>query len=267
MTKICLFIPCYNCENQIPRVIKQLSNNDNYKQFNEILIIDNGSNDSTIDNATRSIKELNILNAQVFKNNINMGLGGTHKVAFKYAKENSSDYVAVLHGDDQGNIDDLIQIIKNNTYLDYECCLGSRFSIKSNLVGYSKFRILGNLVFNTIFTICSGSIVKDLGAGLNIYKVSSLDLKTINEFSNDLTFNCYLLLYSVYKKHKKIYFPLTWKEDDQISNVKLVSQAKRTLAIAAKYFVHRIDSLSIKNGSKKIREHQFEILFKGINND
>ena len=35
------------------------------------------------------------------------------KVAFNYAVKNKFDYVIVLHGDDQGNIHDLLPFLKN----------------------------------------------------------------------------------------------------------------------------------------------------------
>jgi len=36
-----------------------------------------------------------------------------------------------------------------------------------------------------------------------------------------------------------MFFPISWREDDQVSNVRMVSQARRTLAIAAEYALKR----------------------------
>ena len=104
--KILLFIPAYNCENQIQRVLKQLDEQI-LKYIDKVLIINNRSTDSTEEKAISYIKE-NKLNDKisVLRNAENYGLGGSHKVAFKYAIDNNYDYVIVLHGDDQGNISD-----------------------------------------------------------------------------------------------------------------------------------------------------------------
>ena len=38
-----------------------------------------------------------------------------------------------------------------------------------------------------------------------------------------------------YYHHSKKFFPISWREDDQISNVKMMSQARITLKMALKY--------------------------------
>lgn len=166
--KIILFIPCYNCQEQIGRVLKSLKENNNYEKFHEILVIDNRSTDHTVAKAIESVQSLELHNVSVFTNSRNVGLGGTHKIAFRHAQHVKATHIAVLHGDDQGNIDDLIAIINGQYINDYDCCLGSRFSHDSRLKGYAKFRIFGNYIFNLIYTLCSFHMVKDLGAGLNI---------------------------------------------------------------------------------------------------
>lgn len=246
MSNIVLFLPCYNCEKQIVRVLEKLNNNENYEFFSEILVIDNGSADNTVNSAIEKIKTTNIHNIRVVKNSQNVGLGGTHKLAFRYASSVNSSHVAVLHGDDQGDINDLIQILKSGEHERHDCCLGSRFDRQSKLVGYSKFRIFGNWVFNAIFSLSAGNKITDLGSGLNIYRVSAVNDTAVLKFANDLTFNCYMILYSMSRNQKVSFFPITWREEDQVSNVKLFSQAKKTFFIAANYFFKREESLVCK---------------------
>ncbi len=45
---------------------------------------------------------------------------------------------------------------------------------KSKLLGYSKFRTFGNIVYNMIFSIALGKNIKDLGSGLNMYNTKIL---------------------------------------------------------------------------------------------
>ncbi len=85
------------------------------------------------------------------RNNENYGLGGSHKVAFSYAIKNEFDYMIVLHGDDQGRIQDMLPLLQSGKYKNYDACLGGRFAPGSSLEGYSKFRTFGNRVFNIIF--------------------------------------------------------------------------------------------------------------------
>ncbi|MCT7593189.1 glycosyltransferase family 2 protein [Aliarcobacter butzleri] len=233
--KIILFIPMYNCEKQIIRVIDKLSKYKYIDKIEEVLFIDNISQDNTV-NIVRNNKNKILIKSTLIQNNKNYGLGGSHKVAFNYAIKNNYNYLIVLHGDDQGDINCLSEALISKTYENYDCYLGGRFHSDSKLLGYSKFRTLGNKVFNFLFSIVVGERVYDLGSGLNMYKTSFLNEKKINNFANNLTFNVYLLLYSIYKKQRITFFSLTWSELDQISNAKVISQGFITLGILRDYF-------------------------------
>ena len=235
--KILLFIPGYNCEKQIPRVLKQLDKKV-MKFISEIIYVNNLSTDNT-EKVVVDFKKKSKLPIKVLRNKENYNLGGSHKVAFNYAIKNKFDYVIVLHGDDQGDIHDLYPYLENGEYKKFDCLLGSRFSKGSKLVGYSKFRIFGNRVFNIIYSICIGQKVKDLGAGLNMYKVEILKNDFYHKFPDRLTFNCCMLFAHNYYKHNIKFIPITWREDDQVSNVKMFSQAKVTLKIALKYRLNK----------------------------
>lgn len=235
--KILLFIPGYNCEKQIIRVLNQI-NNKILSYIDEIIFVNNRSTDNTEKAVKNYIKEKN-LPLKILRNDENYNLGGSHKVAFNYALENKFDYIIVLHGDDQGSINDLLPYLESNEYKDYDCLLGSRFLKKSKLIGYSKFRIFGNRVFNIIYSICIGKKISDLGAGLNMYNTKILKNNFYHKFPDKLTFNCCMLFAHDYYHHKIHFFPISWREEDQVSNVKMFSQAKITLKIALRYRINK----------------------------
>ena len=54
-------------------------------------------------------------------------------------------------------------------------------------------------------------------------------------FPNTLTFNNFLLLAGVHRQSRFGFFPITWREEDQRSNVKLVRQSTQTLKIVLGY--------------------------------
>ena len=232
--KILVFIPGYNCEKQIVRVLKQFDEKV-LKYVDEIIFVNNRSTDNTEKAVLDYKKEHQDLPVKVLRNDENYNLGGSHKVAFNYALKNGFDYVIVLHGDDQGDIHDLLPYLENGEYKNVDCLLGSRFLKGSQLIGYSKFRIFGNRVFNIIYSMCIGKKIKDLGSGLNMYNTKILQNNFYHKFPDRLTFNCCMLFAADYYKQKIKFFPSTWREDDQISNVKMFSQAKITLKMALKY--------------------------------
>ena len=95
--RILLFIPAYNCEKQIIRVLGQLDASV-MKYITEVVVINNLSTDRTEEAVKRFIDKHGDIPVKLLRNDENYGLGGSHKSAFAYAKENEFDYVIVLYG-------------------------------------------------------------------------------------------------------------------------------------------------------------------------
>lgn len=234
--RLMVFVPMYNCAPQIARVIGQFDAA-TQARFERLVVVDNRSTDDGLARAAAALTGLCGIDTVLLQNDANYGLGGSHKVAFLHALENGFDGVVVLHGDDQGSIADLVPHLKEFTGAD--CLLGARFMTGSHLAGYSAFRTLGNRVFNGLFSVVAGRMLYDLGSGLNLYATRALAGKGWLGFADDLTFNYYLILASVAWGWRTRFFPISWREDDQISNVKLVRQAKKTLGILAEFALSR----------------------------
>lgn len=233
--KILLFIPMYNCEKQIVRVLGQL-NERICSYLSEVIIVNNRSTDNGEKVVIDYLEENEFsIPVKLLRNNDNYGLGGSHKVAFKYAVNHNFDYLIVLHGDDQGDIANIEPYLKNKEYEKYDCFLGARFMKGSKLQGYSLFRTFGNRVYNLLFSIGVRKRIYDLGSGLNMYKVDILKKPFFLKYKDNLMFNCFMLFGSDYYNHRIKFFPIIWREDDQVSNVKMVSQATATLKLVGSY--------------------------------
>lgn len=235
--RILLFIPAYNCANQIPRVLAQLESL-SFSFVDEVLVVNNRSSDDTVAAACRAAESLKVP-VSVVTNVENYGLGGSHKVAFAYASSKRFDYCIVLHGDDQGDLRDLEPLVVNGEHRKVDCLLGARFMPGSRTPGYSAFRTFGNRVFNALYSLAAGKRLFDLGSGLNLYKVRTIASRDVSGFANNLTFNYFLILASVHWRWKIAFFPITWREDDQISNVRLFRQSTQVLKILVEFFLRR----------------------------
>lgn len=236
--KTLVFIPMYNCEKQIPRVLSKFDGKV-LKYVDEVIVVNNRSTDNGETAVLNFKKENPSVPVKLLRNRENYGLGGSHKVAFEYAVNNGFDYVIVLHGDDQGDIHDLIPYLEDGSAYNHDSFLGSRFEKDSKLINYSGFRIFGNHVFNAFMTVMLGKRITDLGSGLNMYKTEYLKTGFYKYFINTLTFNVYLLIYGVYSKSNFEFFPLTWREEDQISNAKFFKQSKEILKIVFRYVFNK----------------------------
>lgn len=265
--KILLFIPGYNCENQIIRVLNQIDSQV-LEYVDEVIMVNNISTDNTEQKVKDFMIQYPNIPLKLLRNNENYGLGGSHKVAFDYASEKKFNYVIVLHGDDQGCIRDLFPILKNKIYEKYDCCLGARFMKGSKLEGYSKFRTFGNIVYNILFSLVVGKRIYDLGSGLNMYNTNMLENKFYKKFPDKLTFNYCMILASNYYKHNISFFPISWREDDQISNVKMFNQAFNVLGMLIKYFVKRGNFITDELRENPKSEYKAQVIYEsGINHE
>lgn len=233
--KILLFIPGYNCEKQIVRVLGQLDE-EILMFISRIIVVNNRSTDHTEEAVIHYMEKHPQLPVTLLRNQDNYGLGGSHKTAFQYALEHGFQYVIVLHGDDQGDIHDLKCVLKKGIYKKYDCCLGARFMRGSRLEGYSWFRTFGNIVYDFLFSAVVKKRIFDLGSGLNMYSVDMLKQPFYQKFPDKLTFNYCMILASHYYGHRLIFFPISWREEDQVSNVKMASQAVSVLKMLAAYW-------------------------------
>lgn len=91
--KIMVFIPVYNCEKQITRVLSQI-NDDVLTYVDEIIVVNNLSTDDTVKVTQDYLLKHRELPCKIINNNANFNLGGSHKVAFNYALEN--DLITLL---------------------------------------------------------------------------------------------------------------------------------------------------------------------------
>lgn len=257
--KILLFIPGYNCEKQIVRVLGQLD--EKVAQYiDKIIVVNNRSTDSTEEVVSNFIENNLNIPITLLRNDENYGLGGSHKVAFNYAMENGYDHVIVLHGDDQGDIHDLKVVLKRKTYKKYDCCLGARFMNGSKLQGYSKFRTFGNLVYDMLFSIVVRKRIFDLGSGLNMYNIEMLKDKFYEKFPDNLMFNYCMIMASNYYKHKIAFFPISWREDDQVSNVKMMNQAVRVLKMLGSYALNKEQFITSDMRDTKIEQYTAHVI-------
>lgn len=261
MNKILLFIPMYNCEKQITRVLGQLTD-EVCSYLNEIIIINNRSTDNgeAVVQEYLSTHEFSS-KVSLLRNDANYGLGGSHKMAFQYAMDNDFDYVLLLHGDDQGDISNILPYLRNKEYENYDCFLGARFMRGSSLQGYSKFRTFGNRVYNFLFSVGCGYKVYDLGSGLNMYRVSIFKDKFYLKYKDNLIFNYCMVMGSAYYKHKVKFFPIIWREDDQVSNVKMVNQAVTVLKLLGSYMFDKKKFIQSEHRDKIVEHYTAQVIY------
>jgi hypothetical protein len=78
--------------------------------------------------------------------------------------------------------------------------------------------------------------------------------------SDDLRFNIYLLLGLIDGRRSLTFFPISWREEDQVTNVHLVSQSLRTLSIAGQYLARRKAFREVDHRDKPVASYHFDVI-------
>lgn len=230
---VVIAIPAYNCAAQIGRVLDEITD-EVAARVAEIWVIDNRSTDDTLARALEH-RGGRLGNLRVFRTRQNNSLGGTHKVAFEHARAAGHTHVVILHGDNQARSDEVALLLDHaQAHPGTQTVLGSRFSRSSRLHGYDAKRVWGNRVLNAVYSAVALRRLEDLGSGLNLFALRDLDPSTYLRFADKLTFNYELILDLVARKVPFAFVPITWREEDQVSNARnwnIFRTALRNLAL------------------------------------
>ncbi len=110
----------------------------------------------------------------------------------------------------------------------------------SRIKGYAPHRIAANIAFNALFSGITLTRLWDLGSGLNFYTREFLEQGLWRKCADDLTFNYYLTLHTASAPDVRFTFvPISWREDDQVSNAKLYAHGRKMLHIIRGFLADR----------------------------
>jgi glycosyltransferase involved in cell wall biosynthesis len=222
-----LLIPCRNVAANISGLLDSLDPA-LLEDITEILCIDNHSADATAQTlldkqSKRSAAYSGKLT--VIENSRDYNYGGSLKIGFRYFVENDFDWVIVLHSDDQGDSNTILQNFKRARaeHPDSAMIIASRFEAQSDVSGYSTSRVLGNLFFNLLTRLTTGLRISDGGAAVAMTRISVLKRIPFFQITSGLHFHPQLniLIYSLPDvKIREI--PLRWKDSNVGSSVRVV---------------------------------------------
>ena len=162
--KLLIIVPAYNEEKTIGRVLDQLKNLKIKDIQQEIIVINDGSQDGTISQALKR-------NVTVLTHIINRGLGGALGTGLEYARKAKADIVVTFDADGQHNFRDLNKIIEPVIKKQADVVIGSRM-LKSR--GMPMDRKIINYLANLINYILWSVWVTDTQSGLRAFSKNAL---------------------------------------------------------------------------------------------
>lgn len=171
MSEILIIVLCYNEQDTIEKVIKNLTKIQSHEKL-DILIIDDGSED----NSQEIIKKNRI---RFIKNDQNIGIAKSLTIGYEWAIRNNYKYLIQFDGDGQHNAEDIPSLIKNKKDKT-DLVIGSRYlnqNYNYNLKG------LGSIVISKLIDISFDKKIKDPTSGLRIMNVKILKYLVNEDYS------------------------------------------------------------------------------------
>ncbi len=216
-----LVIPCYNEQKRIGNLLKQLKSFDQkWQNPLEIIIIDDGSSDQSVDKIKKDFVEAfgSKTSFQLIELPKNQGKGGALKAGVAAA---TGDYILTVDADMATKPNALFKWLKElpgKTFPENEILIGSREHEKSAVKGQLLRRFAG-LIFNFIIQLFTNLHLSDTQCGFKLYprenaKRLFADLGT-NGWAHDVE-----LLYAARLQNTPIRtMPVAWEhqEDSKIS--------------------------------------------------
>ena len=196
--KSLIIIPTYNELENIQLLIPDLLQR--YKNNLDILVVDDNSPDGTgkfIEDTGKHDSRVKLLRREK-----KMGLGTAYVAGFKYALENSYDYIFEMDADfshDPKEIKSFLKAIKQ-----YDLVLGSRYVKGVNVVNWPMRRLLLSYFANVYTRIITWMPIWDATGGFKCFRRSVLETIDLNKIkSNGYAFQIEMT-FKAWKKGFKI---------------------------------------------------------------
>jgi dolichol-phosphate mannosyltransferase len=219
--ELCIIIPAKNEELTLTKTIENLQKKLNVKIPFSILIINDHSNDGTIELLANLASKYS--NLKYTSNEWDSGVGN----AIRYGLSKwQGDIVALCMADGSDSPEDILLSYKKISKKGYDCVFGSRFIKGGRVKGYPIIKLILNRVFNTWVRILSGNKYNDFTNIFKVYHRRSIDaISPLN--STGFSIGLEMSLKAFNRKQKIAIIPISWTQRKAgVSKLKLTKNFK-----------------------------------------
>lgn len=229
--KLVVFIPAYNEEKTIDKVILEIPRKISGFDEIEVLVINDGSKDKTVEVAMNAGAD------KVISHSTNMGIGATFMTGIRNCITMNADVAVIIDADQQFDSKDIpnltIPILNNQL----DVVLGSRW-LNREVTGIPKRNLIGNKICTKMISMVTGQKFTDTQSGFVAYSKNVLKNITV---VNDFTFVHEAILDLKFKGFRlgEISVPVKYFEERKSRVVKNVfNYGYRALSIIIKSLVY-----------------------------
>lgn len=177
--KLTVIIPCYNEEQYVHKVLQRVMEvNLNYELEKEIIIVNDGSLDSTKLKIEQFISQHPLVAIKLLNHEINKGKGSCIKTALKIT---SGQLVVIQDADLEYDPEDFNLLLKPFYEKDADVVLGSRFRGSYPRKGPFILHALVNKVYTFISNLLTNQKLSDIHTCYKMFKTDILKNISIHE--------------------------------------------------------------------------------------
>ena len=240
--KLLIFILSYNAERHIESVLDDIPQLYRNNSDTQILLIDDASEDMTVEVARAYVERNGLTNVRLFKNAINQGYGGNQKVGYTYAIREGFDVVVMLHGDNQYTpkaLPDLLEPFRSDP--DLGCVLGVRFGQRYSPLrgGMPIYKYVGNRILTTLQNKLASIHLSEWHTGYRAYSTRALSNIGFALNTNEFHFDTEILLQLIKSGAKFAEINIPTHYGDEICRVNGLRYAKDVLKATCRFMLQK----------------------------
>lgn len=243
--RVVIFMPARNTGHLLEQTYSQIP--EDYRD--EIILIDNASDDNTVEVAER-------LGIKVIRHSENRGYGGSQKTGYRTVVEEGADVVVMLHSDFQYDPRLVPDMVKPLLSGEADAVLGCRLLGKECLKGGMPWwKYIANVGLTNMINLTIGASIAEYQTGYRAYSRKCLQSIPFERNSNDFLFDMQILVQLVRNKQRVVCIPIPTRYMKGVSTMTF-KQCMRygfgVLRCLAAYWAHR---LHLWPNSKYVRYH------------
>lgn len=236
--KIAIYIPTYNAGRTLPLVLDRIPQ-EVKGRVAEIFIVDNASPDNTYLIGLGYRNEKGLHNLSVYKNESNLGYGGSQKVAYRYAIEKGYDAVVMLHGDAQYAPEKIAYLLEPFERGEADMIFGSRMAGLPREGGMPLHRFLGNKFLTAVENYILDWDLSEYHSGFRVFSCAALSRVPFELCSDYYHFDTEVLVQFKLKGLRVLERPIPTYYGSERSYVNVWRYGLRVLYTMLEYLLHK----------------------------
>jgi glycosyltransferase involved in cell wall biosynthesis len=235
--KIVVVMPAYNAARTLERTYSEIP----LDLVDEIILVDDGSSDDTVDLARR-------MGLKVFQHKQNMGYGRNQKTCYREALRSGADIVIMLHPDYQYSPRLIVPLAGMIAYGEYDISLGSRIlGVGALKGGMPLYKYLSNRVLTAIENFLLNYKLSEYHTGYRAFSRKVLEEMPLEANSDDFVFDNEMLAQAVYFKYRIGEVSCTTKYFPEASSINFVRSVRYGLGVLWTSMRFRLQRMGVWN--------------------